>query len=118
MEVSGHSHTRHAQGKTVFMSPQIVRLPVSQHHLTAAEKQIERLFAALHAAAPADIRYLAARTTDATDFLLMLHLADGAANPLLSIPKAAAFRQDMPGRALTPPAPEPMTVLGDYRLLD
>jgi hypothetical protein len=47
----------------------------------------------------------------------MLHLADGAANPLPAIPEAAAFRQDMPRWAVTPPVPEPMTVLGDYRML-
>jgi hypothetical protein len=40
-----------------------------------------------------------------------------AANPLLTIPEAAASRQDMPRWAVTPPAPEPMTVLGDYRML-
>jgi hypothetical protein len=99
------------------MSLQIVRFTAAQDRVRRTEKGIERLFAAVHAAAPEDIRYLAARTAEGTDFMLMLHLADGAANPLPTIPEAAAFRQEMPQWAVTPPAPEPMIVLGDYRLL-
>jgi hypothetical protein len=99
------------------VSLQIVHFTASQGHMTEAEQGIDRLFAAVHAAAPEQMMYLAARTAHGPDFLLMLHLAHGVANPLLTIPEAAAFRQDMPRWAVTPPAPEPMTVLGDYRML-
>jgi hypothetical protein len=99
------------------VSLQIVRFTAAQDNMTKVERGIERLFAAVHAAGPEEMRYLAARTADGPDFLLMLHLAGGAANPLPAIPEAAAFRQDMQRWALTPPAAEPMTVLGDYRLI-
>jgi hypothetical protein len=99
------------------VSLHIVRFTASQDHITEAEQGIGRLFAAVHTVAPEQIRYLAARTTDGPDFLLMLHLADGMPNPLPTIPEAAAFRQDMPRWAVTPPTPEPMTVLGHYRML-
>lgn len=99
------------------MSLQIVRFSTAQDQITDAEHGIERVFAAVHSASPGQIRYLAARSTDRPEFLLMLHLADGAANPLPAIPEAAAFRQDMARWAVTQPVPEPMAVLGDYRML-
>lgn len=99
------------------MSLQIVRFSTAQDRVTEAEHGIERLFAAVHATSPGEIRYLAARSTNRPEFLLMLHLAHGVANPLPAIPEAAAFRQDMARWAASPPAAEPMAVLGDYRML-
>jgi hypothetical protein len=99
------------------MSLQIARFTASHDQAAEVEKGIERLFGAVAAAGPDGICYLAARSIDGPDFLLMLHLADSTPNPLPGIPEAAAFRRDMPGWALTPAAPEPMTVLGNYRML-
>jgi hypothetical protein len=42
------------------------------------------------------------------------HLFDGVANPLPAIPRAAAFRQQLQGWAA--PGPQPVNVLGDYRM--
>jgi hypothetical protein len=99
------------------MSLQIVRFTTAQDQLAEAEKGIERLFSAVHAAAPGNLRYLAARAEDRPDFQLMLHLTAGAPNPLLAIPEALSFRTAMAEWAVAPPAPLPMTVLGDYRML-
>jgi hypothetical protein len=99
------------------VSLQIVRFTASNDQVAKVEKGIGRLFGAVGAAGPRGMRYLAARSIDGPDFLLMLHLADGAPNPLPGIPEAAAFRRDMAGWALTPPAAGPMAVLGNYRML-
>jgi hypothetical protein len=99
------------------VSLQIVRFTALHDQVAEVEKGIERLFDAVNTVEPQGMRYLATRSMDGPDFLLMLHLADGASNPLPGLPEAAAFRQDMPGWTLTPPDAEPMAVLGNYRML-
>ena len=55
----------------------------------------------------------AGRVADQPEFLLLLHLDEGMANPLPAIPRAA-FRQQLQGWAA--PGPQPVNVLGDYRM--
>ena len=49
-------------------------------------------------------------------FLLLLELADGVENPLPAIAEARSFQHQMAAWAATPPAPEPLAVVGSYRL--
>lgn len=79
---------------------------------------IEKLFAAVQAAAPEQIQYLAARTAANADFILLLHLAANGPNPLPEITEGAAFRTALPGWTTTAPTPREMTVLGNYRMLN
>jgi hypothetical protein len=99
------------------VSLQIVRFTASHEQTADVERGIERLFAAVSAAEPEQVRYLATRSVDGRDFMLMLHLADGPTNPLPGIPEAAKFRRDLPGWTLAVPEPEPVDVLGNYRML-
>lgn len=77
-------------------------------------EQIEALFAAVHAAAPQEMQYIALQETDEPVFTLILELLDGAENPLPSIPGAAAFRSWLPSQTDDDPAPRPCTVVGRY----
>lgn len=99
------------------MTLQVVRYTARPEQAEETETAIRDLFAAVETARPQGIRYLAARIADRPDFLMLLHLAEGVLNPLPGIPEAAAFRRRLAARAVAPPAPEPATVLGSYRML-
>ncbi|GGK63096.1 hypothetical protein Sme01_05200 [Sphaerisporangium melleum] len=99
------------------MPLQIVRFTTPPDLAGDVEHGIAELFGAVHAARPAGLRYLAARLTDRPEFLLLLGLPDGTPTPLPEIPQTTAFRARMAGWADADPAPRPLTVLGDYRML-
>ena len=100
------------------MTLQIVRFTTHPEQAEAVESATTELFSAIGDARPGGIRYLATRHPDQPQFELLLHMADGADNPLPGIPRAARFRQQMADWALSASAPEPATVLGRYRILD
>ncbi len=100
------------------MTVQIVRFTTHPEQAEEVEAAVAELFKAIDQAQPSDIRYLATRHPDRPQFELLLHLADGADNPLPAIPRAAQFRQQMADWALTAPQPEAATVLGHYRILE
>lgn len=96
------------------MSLQIVRFTTRPEQAADVERGVADLFDAVAAARPDGLRYLAGRVADQPEFLLLLHLDEGVANPLPAIPRAAAFRQQLQGWAA--PGPQPLNVLGDYRM--
>ena len=95
---------------------QIVRFTTHDEYTASAETQIRRVFHAVTAAAPEDMQYLAIRS--GREFLLMLNLADPAANPLLDIETAAHFRRALPNWTSDNAAPKPFTVIGNYNMLE
>ena len=96
------------------MSLQIVRFTTRPEQAAEVERGVADLFGAVAAARPDGLRYLAGRVADQPESLLLLHLDDGVANPLPAIPEAAAFRQQL--QAWAAPGPQPVNVLGDYRM--
>ncbi|TCP56995.1 hypothetical protein EV191_101946 [Tamaricihabitans halophyticus] len=96
------------------MSVQIVRFRTTPEQVPAMTEEIDALFAAVTAAAPQGMRYIALRETDEPEFTLILELPDGADNPLPSIPVAAAFRGWLPSQTNDDPAPRSCTVVGKY----
>lgn len=96
------------------MSIQIVRFNADPQHIPDVEEAIGRVFGAIRKAAPTDIEYTATRLGDSTEFLLALRLPAGAPNPLLEIPEAGAFRDDIAKWAGGPVAPVTLHVLGRY----
>ncbi|HEY7047148.1 MAG TPA: hypothetical protein VH373_08005 [Jatrophihabitantaceae bacterium] len=96
------------------MSLQIVRFTTRPEQVADVERGVADLFDALGVAGPDGVRYLAGRVADRPEFLLLLHLDEGVANPLPAIPRAAAFRQQLQDWAA--PGPQPVSVLGDYRM--
>ena len=96
------------------MSVQIVHFGTDPQRAGEVEEAIRSLFLAVEAAAPQGIEYTAARIGDSSQFLLMLALADDAANPLLEIPEAGAFRNTMADWAGGPVSPSTLHFLGRY----
>lgn len=96
------------------MSIQIVRFHTDPQHVPEVEEAIGRVFGAVRKAAPAGIAYTAARLGDSAEFLLALRLPDGAPNPLLEIPPAGAFRDNIAKGAGGPVPPVTLHVLGRY----
>jgi hypothetical protein len=99
------------------MSVQMVHFTADPQHVPDIEDGIGRLFAAVATARPEGMRYLAARHADRPEFVLLLELAGGVPNPLPAIPEAAALRERMAAWAGPAAAPQPLDVLGNYRLL-
>lgn len=100
------------------MSLQIVQFTATRDHAADAEANIETLFAAVEAAAPQQVQYLAVRAFDSPAFTLLLHLAGNKTNPLLELPEGTAFRNALPGWTPNRPAPRELAVLGNYRMLN
>ncbi len=97
------------------MSVHIVRFRISPEHIEMVTQQIEAIFTALREAASSpSIRYVALRDDVDPVFTLILELPEGAANPLLSIPEALAFRESLAGWAHDDAAPRSNTVVGRY----
>ncbi len=96
------------------MSVQTVRFRTGPERAPAVVDQIAALFAAVHAAAPTQLQYIALRDSDEPVFTLILELPDGAQNPLASIPTAAAFRCWLPSQTNEDTTPRSWTVLGRY----
>ncbi len=51
-------------------------------------------------------------------FVIFLQLDQGAGNPLEGLPEFQQFQQDLQTYLIEPPAAEPLTVVGSYRLFD
>ena len=96
------------------MTVQMLRFTTSEANATEVESAIATMMAAIAEARPAGIRYAACRVADDPAYLLILESADGVENPLPAIAEARAFQQRLPGWALEPAAPAPVTVLGSY----
>lgn len=98
------------------MTVQMVRFTTDKANVVEVEKAIDSMMAAIDEAQPAGTRYAATRLADGVTFVLILELAGGVDNPLPAIPAARAFQQQLPTWATEAPAPQPLTVLGSYRL--
>jgi len=97
------------------VSVQIVRFRTDAAHAAELEESIGRVLAALADAAPAGVSYTAVRAPESSEFLLMLALEEGIANPLPELPEAAALRTLITQRAGGPVPPVAMQVIGEYR---
>lgn len=99
------------------MSVQLVRFTAHQANVADIEAAIKPMIAAVHAAAPTGTRYALCKLPDGITFLAILELADGTPNPLLGIPAATEFRENLTGWVVTAPSPpEQLDVVGSYRL--
>ena len=80
---------------------------------------IEKAFAAVEAQQPDGVRYTYLRRADSGEFLALLQLDDGIENPLPAIEAARELQATVAKWTTGPaPVPQPVEVLGDYRMLD
>lgn len=96
------------------MSVQTIRFHTHSEDTAETTQRIESLLAALHAAAPPQLRYLALRQHDEPVFTLILELAEGADNPLPAIDEAASFRDWLPDHTHDDTVPKQCSIIGKY----
>jgi hypothetical protein len=98
------------------MALQVVRAGVKPGHAADLEAAAAKVFAALAALQPDGLRYASLRVAG-DGYLILLEVADGAVNPLPSIPAFQEFQASLPGGLSGPPVIETASVVGSYRVL-
>jgi hypothetical protein len=78
------------------MALQIIRASAKPEHAADLEAAAAKVFAALHELQPDGLRYASLRVTQ-DSYLILLEVADGAENPLPSIPASQEFQAGVPG---------------------
>ncbi|MFI7430790.1 hypothetical protein ACIBPB_27725 [Micromonospora sp. NPDC049836] len=97
----------------------MVRYQVADEGVAELVDAIETTFAAVAAQEPEGIRYAYLRPTGTTEFVALLELAEGVENPLPGIAAARRLQATVATWAVGQvPTPQPLDVLGAYRLLD
>jgi hypothetical protein len=100
------------------MTVLLVRAQVNEEAVPEVEARIEKMFTAIHAAAPDGIRYAHTKAADGVTFLIFVNLDNPADNPLLAVPEVAEFQEWVAQHLAERIPPEPLTVIGSYRLFD
>lgn len=100
------------------MSVLMVRAKVKERHVAEVEAAAEKMFAAIADAEPDGVRYASCKLADGVTFVVLLEVADGVENPLLSLPAFSEYQEMLKGWIAEPPTPEQLTVVGSYRLFD
>lgn len=98
------------------MNALMVRATVREQHVGDVEAAAQRMFAAIERAQPQGIRYASLKLADGVTFVALLEVEDGVDNPLPGLPEFQQFQEGLRGWVAGPPVPEPMTVVGSYRL--
>lgn len=88
---------------------------IAPEHVPDVEAAGRRVFAAVHAAAPAGFRYSTCRLGDGT-YLTLLEIPDGEPNPLPAMPEYQAFLRGLKTWLAEPSTGGPSTVIGSYRV--
>ncbi len=79
------------------------------------EAAVRSLFAALEEARPQGIGYTSYRLADGVTYVVLLRVEDGIDNPLPKVPEFLRFQENLKGWLAEPPAPDQLTVVGDYQ---
>ena len=99
------------------MTVLMVRYEVDEEHVADVEAAIAATMAAIEHERPAGMRYALGKLPDGVTFVGVLALDDGVDNPLPGIPAARRLQQDLARWVVGPrPVPEPLDVVGAYRL--
>jgi hypothetical protein len=100
------------------MSLFMISYRVAEEGVAEVAEAIEKTFTTVEAQQPDGIRYAYLRRVGSTRFVALLELAEGVENPLPGIAEARRLQATVARWAVGPaPTPEPLEVLGDYRLL-
>jgi hypothetical protein len=95
----------------------MVRYQVRDESVAEVEAGIEKAMAAIEAERPAGVRYAMGKLPDGVTFVGVLELEDRVENPLPGIAAARELQQSLPGLVVgEPPMPQPVQVVGSYRL--
>lgn len=94
----------------------MIRAKVKPESVEQVEASARKMFAAIEQARPQGVRYASCKLPDGVTFVVLLELEDGTDNPLAALPEFRQFQDDLNSWVAEPPAPEPLTVVGSYRL--
>jgi hypothetical protein len=94
----------------------MVRAKVRADSAAEVEAAARAMFAAIEKAQPQGVRYASCLLPDGVTFVALLALDDGGGNPLPAVPEFRQFQDDLKDWVAEPPALEPLTVVGSYRL--
>jgi len=97
------------------MSAMLLRTKVKADKATEVEAAVRSLFAALEEAQPKGIRYTSLRLADGVTYVVLLQVEEGIDNPLPKLPEFLRFQENLKGWLAEPPAPDQVTVIGDYQ---
>jgi hypothetical protein len=100
------------------MSVVMIRSEVKAESVAEVEAAAAKMFVAIEQARPEGIRYAACKLPDGVTFVALLEIADGIENPLPELAEFRDFQAGLKDWLAGPPTPEPMTVVGSYRLFD
>jgi hypothetical protein len=97
----------------------VVRYTTKPECADENQKLVEAVFAALAERRPEGFRYATFRLDDGVSFVHVASLeTDEGNNPLDSLPQFAAFTKDIAARCEQPPAAQPATLVGSYRIYE
>ncbi|WP_242346496.1 hypothetical protein [Anaeromyxobacter terrae] len=94
----------------------ITRTKVKPEKVSDVNRAAEKLFAAIRAAAPRNVRVASSLLADGATFVTFLQLQDGAENPLPSLPAYREFLETLRPCVAEPPVAEHGKVVVAYGL--
>jgi hypothetical protein len=96
----------------------MIRYEVGEHCVAEVSDLVEQAFAGLAEHQPPGVRYTYLRRHGGTEFVALLELDEGVANPLPGIEAARHLQATVAACASGPaPTPQAYDVLGTWRLL-
>ncbi|TVT57405.1 hypothetical protein FNH05_07455 [Amycolatopsis rhizosphaerae] len=98
------------------MSVSMVRAEVQADKVADVITGAQKMFSAIEEAQPEGVRYASCLLPDGVTFLALLEVEEGIENPLPALPAFREFQENLRGWLAGPPSPEPMRVIGSYRL--
>jgi hypothetical protein len=94
----------------------MVRAKIKADSIDEIEAAGRKLFSAIDREQLQGIRYASCRLPDGVTYLNLLELEDGIENPLLALPEAKEFQENLKSWLAERATSESLKVVGSYRL--
>lgn len=100
------------------MTVLMVEAKIKDESVGDVEAAVNRLFEALEAAQPGNVRYASCKRADGVSFVVLLQVSEGSDNPLPAMSEFQEFQKGLSEWVAGPPATDQLSVVGSYRLFD
>jgi hypothetical protein len=98
------------------MPVMMIRAKIRPEMVGEVEMAAKKVFAEVENAKPEGLQYAAAKVPNGVEFVIFLNLAEGAQNPLSTLPAYRDFMHRLKDWIAGPPSQEPLTMVGSYNL--
>lgn len=98
------------------MSVLMARAKIKPEGVDAVQAATKNMFAAMNAAQPVGIRYASLLLADGQTFVAVLHVDEGAENPIPGFPEFRTLQDVVDGSRAEPNTVEQFAVVGSYQL--